>query len=161
MPDTGSEVPGSRSGTAFSDPEPSGTDLRGVFGSEQITATRHAVVAHAAAAGLRGTRLEDFALAVNEMMTNAVRHGGGGGTLCQWVDGLVLTCDITDDGPGIPAECRSGRLPPPVFVAHGRGLWITRKVCDAVVIVTSESGTTVRLSMALGADGTRPVDRTR
>jgi anti-sigma regulatory factor (Ser/Thr protein kinase) len=49
------------------------------FDRSRITSLRHSVTAAAGAAGLTGDRLEDFVVAVNELLTNAVRHGGGTG----------------------------------------------------------------------------------
>ncbi|MEH1056854.1 ATP-binding protein [Micromonospora sp. CPCC 206171] len=46
-----------------------------------VTRLRHAVAAAAGAAGLAGSTLEDFVLAVHELVTNVVRHGGGTGQL--------------------------------------------------------------------------------
>ena len=49
------------------------------FDQAQVTEIRHSVTSCAHASGLGGQRLDDFVLAVNELITNAVRHGGGRG----------------------------------------------------------------------------------
>ncbi|MFC6016232.1 ATP-binding protein, partial [Plantactinospora solaniradicis] len=51
------------------------------FTATEITGLRHQVARLAAAHGLRGDRLDDFVFAVYEILTNAVRHGGGSGSL--------------------------------------------------------------------------------
>lgn len=51
------------------------------FGPAEVTELRHMLTSFAAGSGLSGQRLEDFVLAVNELITNAVRHGGGRGWL--------------------------------------------------------------------------------
>ncbi|HWH01308.1 MAG TPA: ATP-binding protein, partial [Pilimelia sp.] len=53
--------------------------LARTFDAEQVTELRHAVARCAEESGLSGHPLEDFVLAVNELATNAVRHGGGRG----------------------------------------------------------------------------------
>src|SRR6185312_9167247 len=58
--------------------------LTETFDHSSITALRHAVASCAAGAGLAGDRLDDFVVAVNELLTNAVRHGGGSGHVALW-----------------------------------------------------------------------------
>jgi anti-sigma regulatory factor (Ser/Thr protein kinase) len=109
---------------------------------------RRRVAACAAEAGLRGMRLQSFVMAVNEIVTNAVVHGGGLGRLRLWHAGRQLVCEISDAGPGIPAE----RMPtgrPPVEATSGRGLWLTRTLCHMVSLETGRHGTTVRLAADL------------
>jgi anti-sigma regulatory factor (Ser/Thr protein kinase) len=116
-----------------------------VFALGQIRAVRHEVSRVAAGAGLTGDRLTDFVTAVNEITSNAVRHGGGSGALRLWsVDGL-LCCEVTDEGHGVPAELASRRCPPSTVATNGRGLWLARQLCD-VVLTTGPDGTTVRVS---------------
>lgn len=119
------------------------------FGVAQITPVRHAVGRLAAEAGLVGQRLEDFVLAVNEIVTNAVRHAGGGGTLRLWRAGGVLICEVTDRGDGIPRERLRGAALPPSHAISGRGLWLARHLVDDVAVTTGEAGTIVKLSSAL------------
>ena len=62
---------------------PAGVDeLR--FASHGPAAVRAWVDAHASRLGLGPSRLEKVVLAVNEIVTNSVRHGGGSGTLQMW-----------------------------------------------------------------------------
>ncbi|MGC5022788.1 ATP-binding protein [Micromonospora sp. DT47] len=78
-----------------------------------------------AAAGLTGDTGYDFVLAVHELATNAVRHGGGHGHLDLHRQDDVLICEITDQGPA------AGSLPvrlSAVDVAGGRGLWLAHEV---------------------------------
>jgi len=111
---------------------------------------RRRVAASAAEAGLRGMRLQAFVMAVNEIITNAVVHGGGLGRLRLWRTGGQLICEVTDQGPGLPG----GRLPatqPPAHATGGRGLWLTRTLCDAFSLQTGSRGTTVRVASVLDA----------
>jgi hypothetical protein len=60
------------------------------FDHSSITALRHVVASRVGDAGLTGERLDDFVVAVNELLTNAVRHGGGLGRLALWRQFLYL-----------------------------------------------------------------------
>jgi serine/threonine-protein kinase RsbW len=122
------------------------------FDQRLITGVRHAVGRLAATAGLAGQRLDDFILAVNEMMTNAVRYAGGRGRLTLWCHDAVLQCEVADDGPGIPAaKLRTGHERPSTFAVSGRGLWLAQRLCDRVTIDTGPDGTIIRLMIALPA----------
>jgi anti-sigma regulatory factor (Ser/Thr protein kinase) len=130
--------------------EPSAPLLSQMFTRAQITAIRHAVTNCAGGSGLAGQRLEDFALAVNELVTNAVRHAGGRGRVRLWRTDHGLYCEVTDDGPGIPTdrvEPQTG--PPPAFAPDGRGLWLVSQLCDDVTINSGPDGTTVRIVATL------------
>src|ERR1700760_3187647 len=87
--------------------------LAAVFDADRITALRHEVTRCAIAAGLHAQRLEDFVLAVNEIVTNAVRHAGGHGRLRMWLVGPLLNCEVVDEGHGIAAQQDEGTILPP------------------------------------------------
>ena len=125
--------------------------LAEAFDRDEVTDLRHAVARVANAAGLSGQRLDDFVLAVNEIMTNAVRHTGGRGWIRLWITGTRLHCEITDTGGGIPTHWLDARRPAPDLVAGGRGLWIARRLCDDMCVETGPTGTAVCLGMALPA----------
>ncbi|MFI7704833.1 ATP-binding protein [Nonomuraea sp. NPDC049480] len=117
--------------------------LRAAFARGRITYLRRAVSEHAAYEGLTGRHLEDFVLAVNEITTNAVVHGGGHGRLRLWSHGGRLWCEVTDEGPGLPPGWVGDMRPPTGFEGRGRGLWLTRMLCDQITIVSGPRGTTV------------------
>ncbi|MFG1846398.1 ATP-binding protein [Micromonospora carbonacea] len=77
----------------------------------RVTALRHAVAAAARSAGLAGHGLEDFVLAVHELVTNVVRHGGGSGEVREG-----MRCQSPPTGPSGPPLARrrrcSGSGPP-------------------------------------------------
>src|SRR5947207_15222701 len=74
------------------------------FRRPDIGRLRQRVAACATEAGLRGQRLQAFIMAVNEIITNAVLHGGGRGRLRLWRGERQLICEVSDRGPGIPDE---------------------------------------------------------
>jgi anti-sigma regulatory factor (Ser/Thr protein kinase) len=120
------------------------------FDQRVITRLRHSVGALASTTGLAGQRLDDFVLAVNEMMTNAVRYAGGWGRLTLWCADSMLECEVADEGPGIPAATlRTSHERPSTFAVSGRGLWLAQRLCDRFTIDTGPHGTRVRLAIAL------------
>jgi anti-sigma regulatory factor (Ser/Thr protein kinase) len=113
-----------------------------------LTVTRHALAAFAERAGLAGRGLQGFVLAADELLTNAVVHGGGTGRLRVWVAGQRLHCEVSDTGPGMPPDRRRSRLPA-ADQPCGRGIWLVRRLCDDLTIRTGRNGTTVRVSVPL------------
>ncbi|BCB91684.1 ATP-binding protein [Phytohabitans suffuscus] len=111
-----------------------------------LPAIRSRVEAIARDCGLSAERASDWVTAVNELMANAVRHGGGTGDLRVWVDGQ-LNCEVRDNGPGFVAEPYVERRERPVPSSDGgMGLWIAREMSDRMEIVSGRSGTVVRIS---------------
>lgn len=115
------------------------------FDHSRVTPLRHSVTACARAAGLSGDRLEDFVVAVNELMTNAVRHGGGRGRVALWRAGDAVSCAVTDRGAGtsrppVRPERPTGDVP------GGWGLWLARRLTDEMWVESGAEGTTVRIS---------------
>jgi serine/threonine-protein kinase RsbW len=120
------------------------------FDQDGVGAVRHALARLCARLGLDGQRLDNFVLAVNEIMTNAIRHAGGWGVLTAWCETATLICAVTDRGPGIPAERLGPHALPPPLALSGRGLWLSSHLCDAMTIDTGARGTTVRLEIVVG-----------
>ncbi|MFC4145981.1 ATP-binding protein [Micromonospora mangrovi] len=116
------------------------------FDQAQVTELRHSVTSCAHASGLSGQRLDDFVLAVNELITNAVRHGGGQGSLRLWHRPGRLVCEVADHGRGISAQRLDDRRRPAPDTAGGWGLWLARELSDSMEVETGEAGTTVRIS---------------
>jgi len=112
----------------------------------QLPAIRMRVETIAADYGLPPERASDWVTAVNELMANAVRHGGGHGDLRIWVDDALL-CEVRDNGPGFAAESYVDRDDRPVPSGEGgMGLWIARQMTDGMEIDSGPSGTVVRIS---------------
>lgn len=120
------------------------------FDRGQVTELRHSVASCAQESGLNGQRLEDFVLAVNELITNAVRHGGGRGRLRMWRDDAGVTCEVSDAGLGMAADQMVNRERPAPGTAGGWGLWLARKLSDEMAVRTGPEGTTVRVRSVIG-----------
>ncbi|NES28694.1 ATP-binding protein [Micromonospora terminaliae] len=130
--------------------------IAAAFTQAQVTELRHSVTSCAHAAGLIGQRLDDFVLAVNELITNAVRHGGGQGRLRLWRGPGDLVCEVADHGHGISVQRLNDQARPAPDTAGGWGLWLARELSDTMAVETGEAGTIVRITTALatrtGAD---------
>jgi anti-sigma regulatory factor (Ser/Thr protein kinase) len=108
-----------------------------------LPAVRRMVTEHAEGAGLSRQQTEDLVLAVNELTTNTVRHGGGTGKLALWADDDQLVCQLTDNG--YLSDPLAGRIPVPAdALGGGRGLLLVNQLCDLVRVHTTSAGTTIR-----------------
>jgi anti-sigma regulatory factor (Ser/Thr protein kinase) len=118
--------------------------------SSALAALRGELSRHGAGNGLTGVALTHFVLAVNEIVTNAVRYAGGHGRVCLSRHADELWCVVTDDGPGIPRRCLdpSARRGPDQI--GGQGIWLAQRICVRVHIETGRArGTRVVLRFAL------------
>lgn len=115
------------------------------FAVGDLVALRQEVERYAAGHGLTDLALYRFVVAVNELTTNAVRHGGGTGRLELRHTGTTLHCRVTDQGPGMPATRRLD-APPASRAVNGRGLWLVRQVAASLAIESLPSGTSVTLT---------------
>ena len=133
------------SGAPFDVPlaEPGTTTGRLVFGARDLDSVRRLVARHAQAAHLRAARVAELVTAVNEIATNSIRHGGGGGTLTVWQEPASVVCEIRDKGRF--DRPLADRERPSTELAAPRGLWLANQLCDLVQIRTLPDGTVVRL----------------
>jgi anti-sigma regulatory factor (Ser/Thr protein kinase) len=112
---------------------------------------RHAVAAELAALAAPRDAVEDYLLAVDEMTSNALRHGGPPVSLRLWIAPDRIVCTIRDHGSGWD-DPFAGYGP-----AHGEdlsrggmGLWLARQLCDHVDISSGAGGAQIRLTLRLG-----------
>ena len=128
-------------------PEPQGSTAELAFEAGPLDALRAFVAHHAAEAGLAATRATDLVLAVHELATNSLRHGGGRGTLRIWREPEALICEVRDGGR--IDEPLVGRERPGNRRTDGRGLWLANQLCDLVQIRCFPTGSVVRLHMRI------------
>ncbi|MFJ1869557.1 anti-sigma factor RsbA family regulatory protein [Streptomyces sp. NPDC088097] len=115
-----------------------------------LSAVRDKVTTCAAEANLPKSRLDDLLLAVTEVATNSIRHGGGRGTLRTWAKDSTFICEFRDAGH--IDNPLAGRIRPTHQGVGGRGLWLVHQLCDLVEIRTGpQTGTTIRLHTNLSA----------
>ena len=102
-------------------------------------------------------------LALDEAVSNAIRHGSRGGEPVlvsvesdgEWVEMTVRDGGPTPRLPRLPAE------PPPALQTGGRGLWLILQLVDEVRLQRIEDGTrltmrrrvTSRVDSMVGPDG--------
>ncbi len=85
-------------------------------------------------------------VAVNELLTNAVRHGGGTGRIVvSSADGDVV-CEVSDSGAGLTAMRSEPAVRPAADQPGGWGLWLAEELTDTFELETGDGGTTVRVS---------------
>jgi anti-sigma regulatory factor (Ser/Thr protein kinase) len=126
-------------------------------GTELARARRFAEQA-AAAFGLDGDGCYGFAYAVNEAVTNAIRHGRpderGLIRLSITTEGDRLTCAVRDCGTFVTPDLRgrSGR-----WIENGRGFALMNRLMDEVQLSIEPGSTIVRLSKARPSSQTRRI----
>jgi anti-sigma regulatory factor (Ser/Thr protein kinase) len=117
------------------------------FVADVLGEIRHFASEAAERFGLVRPRLDDLALAVAELTTNSVVHGGGSGLLRVWAEDGYVVCEVRDRGH--LTDLLAGRRPPTRDQYGGRGLLIVNLVADLVRVHTGPDGTTVRFWFAL------------
>jgi anti-sigma regulatory factor (Ser/Thr protein kinase) len=127
-------------------PEPPALVAELPFDRHRLALVRREVARHAAEAGLRAPRDSDLVLAVDELASNSVCHGGGEGRLRVWREPGRLVCEVRDQG--VIDDPLAGRHEPRLHQPSGRGLWIANQLCDLVQIRSGEH-TVVRVHMSL------------
>lgn len=107
---------------------------------------RHRVAAELAHTAGPRDLVEDFLLAVDEMTSNAVRHGRPPVDLRLWASAAKLVCRITDRGDGITGPFAGyGPAHGEDLSRGGMGLWLARQLCDHVDVSRTADGAVVRL----------------
>jgi anti-sigma regulatory factor (Ser/Thr protein kinase) len=107
---------------------------------------RHAVADDPALASLPVARRQDLVFAVNEVATNAIRHGDGECVTRIWRERDEVVTEVTSRTgiEDVIAGCRR----PAADARDGRGLWLINQLCDLVELRTDGAATTVRMHVA-------------
>jgi serine/threonine-protein kinase RsbW len=95
----------------------------------------------------------DVLLALDEAVSNAIRHGSGAGAPVvvsverdgDWVEMTVRDGGPTPRLPRLPAE------PPPALQTGGRGLWLILQLVDEVRMQRVGQGTELTLRRRVGS----------
>lgn len=123
-------------------PPPPGAPPLLTFDSGPLEPVREFVTAHAAGA-LGPAELSDLLLALTEVASNSVLHGGGAGTVRVWTAATAVVCEVRDRG--WIRQPLVGRTRPQPDQENGRGLWMVNQLCDLVQLRSSPAGTRIRL----------------
>jgi anti-sigma regulatory factor (Ser/Thr protein kinase) len=121
-------------------------------GADALTTVRHFVTLQAERAGLNSTATAKLVLALNELATNSLIHGGGHGTIRLWRDNSGLICEVRDAGR-LNGNPLLGRQVPAAHQIGGRGIWLANQLCDLTQIRSTATGTVIRIHMATGSPG--------
>lgn len=113
------------------------------FGAADIPGVRRTTLDWARAAGLVEDVAQEFLIAVYEIASNAVEHGGGRGVVWFWSDGIRLFCEIRSARP--IHDPLGGYRPPGAAQERGRGLWLARQICEQVTI-DNDTGAVIQLT---------------
>lgn len=117
-----------------------------VFDMLRLAQVRSAVATHALESGIDPARVGHLKLAVSEVCTNAITHGGPGvATLRMWSDEDRVVYEIR--GAGHITDVMAGQIVPPHEILTGRGLLVANRLCDLVQTHTAPTGTVTRLHM--------------
>jgi anti-sigma regulatory factor (Ser/Thr protein kinase) len=113
------------------------------FGGGDLALLRSIVMRAAESSRLPRDGAEDLALAVHELATNSVLHGGGQGSLVVWDEPDALVVEVRDSG--WITDPLVGRALPNLLQENGRGIWMANQLCDLVQVRSRDGGTQVRL----------------
>jgi anti-sigma regulatory factor (Ser/Thr protein kinase) len=113
-------------------------------GPDDLSEVRHCVSEMARLGGLDRDRTFRLTIAVNEIVTNAIRHGVPPATVTLTTTRPAVVVAVHDRGAGF-AQTEPDTDPPPVDRVDGRGLWLATRLCDEVDVRTDPAGTTVTL----------------
>jgi anti-sigma regulatory factor (Ser/Thr protein kinase) len=114
---------------------------------DTVADLRAEVRARARAEGwLPPDRVENLLLALSEVATNGIRHGGEQRELRIWLTDDAVVCEVTDNGP-VPPGPLAGYLPPRSGVIGGMGLWLVQQLADAMAIRSVDGLTRARFAL--------------
>ena len=102
-----------------------------------------AAVEEALGTGLRTERGQDVLIAVNELVSNAIRAAGEA-ELSTWREGDRVVWEVADTGPGLH-DAIAGYVPPGLDLDSGRGLWLARSLSSDASVRPTGPGTAIRL----------------
>jgi anti-sigma regulatory factor (Ser/Thr protein kinase) len=119
------------------------TAIERVADKRTLDNARWFVTSYGRSAGLSGMQLIDLEIAVTELLTNSIQHGGGTGTFRVWTEGTLFVCEVSDVGH--ITDPLAGRMPKDESQGHGRGLVLVNQVVDLFLAHTSPRGTTIRI----------------
>ncbi|MFF0203892.1 ATP-binding protein [Streptomyces sp. NPDC005017] len=110
--------------------------------AEARSRVRDALAAPAGPAAARGT-VDDVLLVVTELVTNALRHGGGVTAFGVLLDGDSLTLRVGDASPRLPRTVT--RTDP--AAPGGFGWPLVQRLCRRVTVTATANGKIIEVAM--------------
>ncbi|WP_327001967.1 ATP-binding protein [Dactylosporangium sp. NBC_01737] len=114
-----------------------------------VAEVRRRVTEAAAEVGLSPERVASFTVAVNEIVINAVEHGGGTAVVTLILEPERLVVEVVDHGTA-PWQFSVPAAAPPPDQPHGRGLWLATKLSDELTVDARGADRLVRLTANAG-----------
>jgi anti-sigma regulatory factor (Ser/Thr protein kinase) len=125
------------------------TDLRLPADAVELTRARRFVRDAVTGFGLEDRAAYEFVYAVNEAVTNAIKHGRAerDGTIGLRIEvaGESIICSVRDRGPFVPPTTHPG----PNLAESGRGFAFMSALTDELELCVTPGATVVRLSKRL------------
>lgn len=123
---------------------------------EDLRWLRRTISDLAATASVPEARVRQLTVAVNELASNSIEHGGGRAVAAIWTEPGVFVCQLDDAGTF--DDPLAGWMPPPRESSRGRGLMIVHELSDLVRIHQRPDGTSIRIHINLSAVVKEPED---
>jgi anti-sigma regulatory factor (Ser/Thr protein kinase) len=115
-----------------------------------VAEVRRRVTEAAREVGLSPDRVASFTVAVNEIVINALEHGGGTAAVTLILRARQLVVEVVDHGTAHWRFSVPAAAPPPDQI-NGRGLWLATKLADELTVDSDDTHRLVRLTAK--ADG--------
>lgn len=127
------------------------TDLRLPANPAELVRARQFVRDAATGFGLKDRAAYEFVYAVNEAVTNAIKHGhaepdGTIGLRIEFAEESII-CSVRDRGPFVPPAA----FPGPSLAESGRGFAFMSALTDELELTVGPGATVVRLYKRLAA----------
>lgn len=106
-------------------------------GHGDLAGARHLLRDASGASRLAPQVVEDFVIAVNEVLVNGIVHGLSAVQVELWAEPGRLTCQVTDDGPGIGDPLVGFSNPEG---GERQGLWLARQLCEDLFVTDRPEG---------------------
>jgi anti-sigma regulatory factor (Ser/Thr protein kinase) len=120
-----------------------GIDMTGVINLYEL---RQAVKDLLAGSAAPPEKVNSFVFAVSEVATNALAYGRPPARARVWSGRDRFVCTVTDQGDGFEDALCGAEAPKGGEAGKGgRGLWLSRQMCDVVSAAKAEGGFTVRI----------------
>jgi anti-sigma regulatory factor (Ser/Thr protein kinase) len=110
-----------------------------------VAEVRRRVTEAALEVGLSPDQVAGFTIAVNEIVINAVEHGGGTAAVTLILQARRLVVEVVDQGTA-PWHFTVPTAAPPPDQVHGRGLWLATKLSDELTVDARGTDRLVRLT---------------
>ncbi len=115
-----------------------------VAAMDNLPAIRQLVADRARQAGLVADRVGHLIIAMNELASNSIAHGGGTGEVSVWTEDTSFVGQVRDGGR--LTDPLAGRRPVAADEATGgRGLLLVNHLCDLVRVHSDSAGTTIQV----------------